>query len=68
MPSRFSSSLTWSLSLVRLSLVSLNHGIETKKHNIILVKKLQSSINGQYLAIQEKKERSVPFNRARIFI
>ena len=66
--SRFSSSFTWSLSLVRLSLVSLSHGIKTKKHNIILVKKLQSSLNGQHLVIQEKKERSLPFNRAHIFI
>ena len=66
--SSFTLSFTWSLSLVRLSLVSLSHDIKTKKHNIILVKKLQSSMNGQHLVIQEKKERSVPFTRAHIFV
>ena len=52
----FSSTFTWSLFLVRLSLVSLSHGIKTKKHNTILVKKLPSSINGQHLVIQGKKK------------
>ena len=58
----FSSSFTWSLSFVRLSLVSLSHDIKTKKHNTILVKKLQSSINGQHLLIQEKKKKECAFH------
>ena len=63
----FSSSFTWSLSLVRLSLVSLSHGIKTKKHNTILVKKFQSSINGQHLVIQEEK-KGVCLSIGRIYL
>ena len=66
--SRFSSSFTWSLSLVRLSLVSLSHDIKTKKHNTILVKKLQSSINGQHLVIQEKKKKGECLSLGRIYL
>ena len=66
--SRFSSSFTWSLSLVRLSLVSLSHDIKTKKHNTILVKKLQSSINGQHLVIQEKKKECAFQSGAYIYL
>ena len=66
--SRFSSSFTWSLSLVRLSLVSLSHDIKTKKHNTILVKKLQSSINGQHLVIQEKRKECTFQSGAYIYL
>ena len=65
--SRFTLSFTWSLSLVRLSLVSLSHDIKTKKHNTILVKKLPSSINGQHLVIQGKK-KGVCLSIGRIYL
>ena len=66
--SSFTLSFTWSLSLVRLSLVSLSHDIKTKKHNTILVKKLQSSINGQHLVIQEKRKECTFQSGAYIYL